>query len=166
MLAALQVKTVERLRHFLLLKLQQLRRPLANYQLPQNALLKHKNFYLFLVTQEPEVAAEVRQDYISTMSKLYYSYFKSYATRLLKLVEANGVTKEDVLGAEDSSLGAAAAAAARSLFGRAAPAARSSSSKSTIFTLGTYIFIIHPIIIQFTVFSTQFTKFPLNCSMF
>lgn len=41
-LGALRIKVVERLRQFLLLKLQQLRRPLANYQLPQNSLLKHK----------------------------------------------------------------------------------------------------------------------------
>lgn len=41
-LAALRIKAVERIRHFLLSKLQQLKRPLANYQLPQNALLKHK----------------------------------------------------------------------------------------------------------------------------
>ena len=55
----------------------------------------------------------------------------------MKLVDSNSVNKEDILGAEDSSLGASAAAAARSLFGRAAPAARSSNSKSTVFTLGT-----------------------------
>lgn len=41
-LAALRIKAIDRLRQYLLLKLQHLRRPLANYQLPQNALLKHK----------------------------------------------------------------------------------------------------------------------------
>ena len=119
-----------------------------------------RNFYHFLITQEPEIAYEVRQDYVQTMSKLYFSYFKvptilevsnyycacpnaaslqSYSTRLLKLVDSNSVNKDDVLGAEDASLGAAAAAAARSLFGRAAPSARSSNTKSTIFTLGNRI---------------------------
>ncbi|XP_046653328.1 vacuolar protein sorting-associated protein 52 homolog isoform X1 [Daphnia pulicaria] len=141
-LGALRIKVVERLRQFLLLKLQQLRRPLANYQLPQNSLLKHKNFYHFLITQEPEIAYEVRQDYVQTMSKLYFSYFKSYSTRLLKLVDSNSVNKDDVLASEDASLGAAAAAAARSLFGRAAPSGRSSSSKSTVFTLGTRIEVV------------------------
>lgn len=63
-------------------------------------------------------------------------YFQSYSTRLLKLVDSNSVNKDDVLGSEDASLGAAAAAAARSLFGRAAPSGRSSSSKATVFTLG------------------------------
>ena len=29
------------------------------------------------MTQEPEIAYEVRQDYVQTMSKLYYSYFKA-----------------------------------------------------------------------------------------
>lgn len=51
-------------------------------------------------------------------------------------MDTNSVNKDDVLGSEDASLGAAAAAAARSLFGRAAPSARNSSSKSTVFTLG------------------------------
>ena len=41
-LTALRIKTLERIRLFLLQKLQQLKRPLANYQLPQNSLLKHK----------------------------------------------------------------------------------------------------------------------------
>lgn len=58
----------------------------------------------------------------------------------MKLVDSNSVTKEDVLGSEDASLGAAAAAAARSLFGRAAPAGRSSSAKATVFTLGIFVF--------------------------
>lgn len=35
-----------------------------------------RNFYHFLITQEPEIAYEVRQDYVQTMSKLYFSYFK------------------------------------------------------------------------------------------
>lgn len=51
-------------------------------------------------------------------------------------MDSNSVNKDDVLASEDASLGAAAAAAARSLFGRAAPSGRSSSSKSTVFTLG------------------------------
>lgn len=67
---------------------------------------------------------------------------QSYATRLLRLVDSNGVNKDDVLGAEDASLGAAAAAAARSLFGRAAPAGRTSNAKSTVFTLGTSLFLL------------------------
>lgn len=66
---------------------------------------------------------------------------QSYATRLLKLVDSNSVSKEDVLGSDDASLGAAAAAAARSLFGRAAPVGRSSSTKATVFTLGEFDFV-------------------------
>ena len=44
--------------------------------MPSNAIL-NRNFYHFLMTQEPEIAYEVRQDYVQTMSKLYYSYFKA-----------------------------------------------------------------------------------------
>ena len=63
---------------------------------------------------------------------------QSYATRLLRLVDTSSVNKDDVLGAEDSSLGASAAAAARSFFGKAATVSKSSSSKTTVFTLGNY----------------------------
>ena len=42
-------------------------------------------FYKFLVANEREVAREIRDDYIETMSKVYFSYFKSYSTRLMKL---------------------------------------------------------------------------------
>lgn len=68
---------------------------------------------------------------------------KSYASRLLKLIDSNNVNKDDLLGAEDSSLGAAAAAAARSLFGRAAPTSRNTSNKSTVFTLGKVDNVVH-----------------------
>ena len=102
--------------------------------------------------QCPNCITRTSRYLISILSVFRSSYFlfdcvpvflQSYSTRLLKLVDSNGVNKEDVLGAEDSSLGAAAAPAARSLFGRAAPAARGSSSKSTVFTLGTRMEVLN-----------------------
>lgn len=35
--------------------------------------------------QERTTAAEISAEYFDTMSKIYYSYFKSYDSRLLKL---------------------------------------------------------------------------------
>ena len=32
-----------------------------------------------------QVAREVRDEYVETMSKIYFSYFKSYSSRLMKL---------------------------------------------------------------------------------
>lgn len=40
----------------------------------------YRNFYHFVLIQEPEIANEIKQDYIQTMSKLYYSYFKVCST--------------------------------------------------------------------------------------
>ena len=37
------------------------------------------------MTHERHVAKEVRDEYVETMSKIYYSYFKSYLNRLMKL---------------------------------------------------------------------------------
>ena len=37
------------------------------------------------MANERHVAKEVRDEYIDTMSKIYYSYFKGYSSRLMKL---------------------------------------------------------------------------------
>ncbi len=37
------------------------------------------------MSNERTVAREVRDEYVETMSKIYYSYFKSYTSRLMKL---------------------------------------------------------------------------------
>lgn len=58
---------------------------MTNYQVPQNALLKYKFYYQFLMTHERDIAREVREEYVDTMSKILYSYFKMYTSRLMKL---------------------------------------------------------------------------------
>ena len=42
-------------------------------------------FNEFLMNNERTIAREVRDEYVETMSKIYYSYFKSYTSRLMKL---------------------------------------------------------------------------------
>ena len=42
-------------------------------------------FNEFLMANERHVAKEVRDEYVDTMSKIYYSYFKGYSNRLVKL---------------------------------------------------------------------------------
>ena len=37
------------------------------------------------MTNERQIAVEVWDEYNDTMSKIYYSYFKSYSSRLMKL---------------------------------------------------------------------------------
>lgn len=42
-------------------------------------------FNEFLMANERHVAREIRDEYMDTMSKIYYSYFKGYLSRLMKL---------------------------------------------------------------------------------
>ncbi|KAK0406157.1 hypothetical protein QR680_018400 [Steinernema hermaphroditum] len=77
------------------------KKPLTNYQIPQNALLKNRFFYEFFLANDRQVAREIRDEYIDTVSKMFFSYFKTYASRLFKLQMADSATKDDLLGAED-----------------------------------------------------------------
>ncbi|KAK8756792.1 hypothetical protein V5799_000507 [Amblyomma americanum] len=76
---------IGKIREYLLQKVYLFRKPMTNYQVPQNAMLKHKFFYQFLMTHEREVAREIRDEYVDTMGKILFSYFKAYTNRLMKL---------------------------------------------------------------------------------
>lgn len=54
---------------------------------------------------ERTVAKEVKDEYIDTMSKVYYSYFKTYATRLAKKQTSETATKDHVLAAQEEVRG-------------------------------------------------------------
>ena len=81
----LKIKAVAKIREYFLLKINQFKKPLANYQIPQNAMLRFKFYFQFLQKVNREVASEIREEYIDTMSKIMFSYFKSYSGRLAKL---------------------------------------------------------------------------------
>jgi Vps52 / Sac2 family. len=42
-------------------------------------------FFEFALAHERAVAHEIRNEYVDTMSKVYFSYFKSYSTLLNKM---------------------------------------------------------------------------------
>ncbi|MCJ8735785.1 hypothetical protein PDJAM_G00251530 [Pangasius djambal] len=84
---SVQTQAVSKIREFILQKIYSFRKPMTNYQIPQNTLLKYRFFYQFLLANERTVAKEIRDEYVDTMSKIYYSYFKSYSSRLLKVQE-------------------------------------------------------------------------------
>ena len=42
-------------------------------------------FNEFLMTHSRETAEQVRSEYVDTMGKMYYSYFKDYLSKLMKL---------------------------------------------------------------------------------
>lgn len=98
----LKIKAVAKIREYFLLKINQFKKPLANYQIPQNAMLRFKFYFRFLQAVNREVAREVRDEYVDTMSKIMFSYFKSYIGRLAKLQFETSAGREDLLGAEES----------------------------------------------------------------
>uniref|UniRef100_A0A670ZSA7 Vacuolar protein sorting-associated protein 52 homolog n=1 Tax=Pseudonaja textilis TaxID=8673 RepID=A0A670ZSA7_PSETE len=120
----LKAKAVAKIREFILQKVVSFRKPMTNYQIPQNALLKYRFFYQFLLGHERVIAKEVRDDYVDTMSKIYLSYFKSYTNRLMKLQYEEVAEKDDLMGVEDTGK--------KDIL----PEGPSLRSRNTIFTLG------------------------------
>ena len=49
-----------------------------------------------------KVAKEVREEYTDTMSKILFSYFKSYIGRISKLEFEASARRDDLLGAEEA----------------------------------------------------------------
>jgi vacuolar protein sorting-associated protein 52 len=123
-LEKLKIKAMSKLRTYLFEQIYKFRKPMTNYQVPQNAMLKYKFFFEFILSNERQVAQEIASEYMDTMGKIYYSYFKSYSTRLNSLKFEESVTKDDMMGIEDS--------ATRGLFSKTI----SLRNKSTIFTIG------------------------------
>ncbi|CAG2165868.1 unnamed protein product [Oppiella nova] len=54
----LKIKAITKIREYCLKKIHSCRKAMTNYQIPQNALLKNKFFYQFLMTHDREVARE------------------------------------------------------------------------------------------------------------
>ncbi|XP_072226706.1 vacuolar protein sorting-associated protein 52 homolog [Leuresthes tenuis] len=127
----LKLKAVSKIREFILQKIYSFRKPMTNYQIPQNTLLKYRFFYQFLLANERTVAKEIRDEYVDTMSKIYYSYFKSYSGRLLKVQYEEVADKDDLMGVEDT--------AKKGFFSKP-----SLKSRNTIFTLGQRGTILSP----------------------
>ncbi|EDO47167.1 predicted protein, partial [Nematostella vectensis] len=119
-----KLKAVQKIRDYILQKIYLFRRPNTNYQVPQNALLKYRYFNEFLLAHHRQVAREVKDEYVDTMSKIYFSYFKSYMAKLMKLQYEEVADRDDLIGVEDN---------ARKGFFTSRPMLK---NRSTIFTLG------------------------------
>lgn len=126
-LAKLRTKAMAKIRSYLLEQIYKFRKPMTNYQVPQNAMMKHKFFFEFTLHNERNVAHEICTEYMDTMSKIYYSYFKSYATRLSTLRFEDALTKDDLMGVEDC-----AGKNTTGLFGKSTAL----RNKGTVFTIG------------------------------
>lgn len=75
-LEKLKIKAMSKIRQYLLEQIHKFRKPMTNYQIPQNAMLKNKFFFEFILCNERQVGQEIYNEYVDTMSKIYYSYFK------------------------------------------------------------------------------------------
>uniref|UniRef100_A0A914Z5Q9 Vacuolar protein sorting-associated protein 52 homolog n=1 Tax=Panagrolaimus superbus TaxID=310955 RepID=A0A914Z5Q9_9BILA len=73
----------------------------------------------------PPVPGPVKDEYVDTMSKMFFSYFKTYISRLFKLQMTDSATKDDLLGADDTIKGTS--------FFSLKPQQR---SRATVFSLG------------------------------
>ncbi|XP_058713395.1 vacuolar protein sorting-associated protein 52 homolog isoform X3 [Poecile atricapillus] len=127
----LRIKAVTKIREFVLQKIYSFRKPMTNYQIPQNSLLKYKFFYQFLLGHERAAAQELREQYVDTMSRIHFSYFKSYTGRLMKIQYEEVADKDDLMGVEDT--------ARKGFFSK--PSLR---SRNTVFTLGNRGAVIGP----------------------
>ena len=103
-LRRLQTKAVQRVREFLLQRIQTLKRPKTNVQILQHSvLLKFRYFEEFLVTAAPDVAREVMMTYAATVQKIFHSHLKTYVSDLMKLHQ-DVASKDDVLVAEENKV--------------------------------------------------------------
>ncbi|CAJ0585461.1 unnamed protein product, partial [Mesorhabditis spiculigera] len=127
-LESLRIKAIEKCREWILLKIYQFRKPLSNYQVPQHQMLKSRFFYEFLIHHEAVIAAEVQDEYVDTVGKMFFSYFKVYTSRLFKLLMTDSASKEDLLGTEDTHK-----TTGISTFFGAKPQVR---NRATVFSLG------------------------------
>eukprot|EP00735_Rhodelphis_limneticus_P006766 TRINITY_DN19201_c0_g1::TRINITY_DN19201_c0_g1_i1::g.2358::m.2358 TRINITY_DN19201_c0_g1::TRINITY_DN19201_c0_g1_i1::g.2358 ORF type:complete len:679 (+),score=218.02,sp/Q94KD3/VP52A_ARATH/39.65/3e-169,Vps52/PF04129.7/3.4e-134,Sec3_C/PF09763.4/2.2e-06,Sec3_C/PF09763.4/0.0073,COG5/PF10392.4/0.0014,COG5/PF10392.4/7e+03,COG5/PF10392.4/15,COG2/PF06148.6/0.0039,COG2/PF06148.6/1.1e+04,COG2/PF06148.6/1.4e+03,Baculo_PEP_C/PF04513.7/4.3,Baculo_PEP_C/PF04513.7/8.2,DUF148/PF02520.12/4.7e+03,DUF148/PF02520.12/ len=125
--SALKNKAVLKVTQFLKAKIDILKKPKTNFQiLQQNVLIKFKYFNAFLQEHAPAAYQEVRDLYVSTMSKAYHNVFRVYFTDLTKL-HYEVATKTDLLGSEE--------APSRSLFA-SVKVATGSLQKGSPFALG------------------------------
>lgn len=155
-LKTLVEKGVSKIREYCLKKVQSFRKPMTNYQITQNALLKNKFFYQFLVNHDRTAARELAAEYLDTMSKVYFSYFKEYTHRLVKLKYEELPDRDDLMAAEENLK------SKNSLFN----SKPSLKNRSTIFTLGDRGNVINediesPLIVPHVAHKTE-TKYPME----
>uniref|UniRef100_A0A1B0CD66 Vacuolar protein sorting-associated protein 52 homolog n=1 Tax=Lutzomyia longipalpis TaxID=7200 RepID=A0A1B0CD66_LUTLO len=107
----LKIKAMTKIRTYLLEQIYKFRKPMTNYQVPQNAMLKYKFFFEFILSNERQVAQEICGVY-------------SYSSRLAALQYEEAASKDDLMGIEDT--------VNKSLFTKTT----SLKNKSTVFTIG------------------------------
>ncbi|KAI8602883.1 Sac2 family-domain-containing protein [Dissophora ornata] len=102
-LERLRIKTVEKIREFLLMKIKSFRIPNTNVQIMQHSvLLKYKELNQFVMERHSEVATEIRQTYANTLRWYFSNQFENYAAGLEKLQSVIG-DKHEMLCTDESA---------------------------------------------------------------
>ena len=110
-LEKLRAKSVQKIHDFLLQRVASLRKKMTNIQiLQQSVLLKYKGLYQFLQEHAPEVAAEIKEAYTTTMSAIYLRHVKGYLGELMR-ARLEPATKSDLLGTEEWAMASTLSAA-------------------------------------------------------
>lgn len=79
-------KATEKIRDFLIRKIEQLKAPNTNISIIQQSIfLKYKDLYAFLAERYKEAAMEVKMNYIYTVSNYYFASFEKYLKSMSKL---------------------------------------------------------------------------------
>eukprot|EP01087_Luapelamoeba_hula_P019663 TRINITY_DN6547_c1_g1_i1.p1 TRINITY_DN6547_c1_g1~~TRINITY_DN6547_c1_g1_i1.p1 ORF type:complete len:966 (+),score=202.04 TRINITY_DN6547_c1_g1_i1:3-2900(+) len=134
----LKHKAVAKIREFLLQRIYNLTKPKTNIQIFQETTFaKYRYFYVFLHTHAPEVAVEVHQSYVNTMSKIYTAHFATYIAALTKLCIPTLASRNDLIGVAEEKKGGGMGISFSGLFGGSSAAvAAAKSHQVSIFALG------------------------------
>ena len=126
-LLRLKLKSVSRIRLFLLERFHALQKPKTNIQIKQKLLIKYRYCYEFLLLHtdphtlaaqstlsspaapvlDVDVAAEIRQQYQLTLAHIYSHKFRTYLASLTGLLQPSTIDKADLLGSEEGWKGGA-----------------------------------------------------------
>lgn len=99
----LRIAAVAKIREFLLQKMYTLKKPKTNIQIiQQNVLLKYKYCIRFLASHGEDIYDEIRTEYISLLSKILSSHFRTYLTAMEKLYQV-AATQVDVIGVPEAT---------------------------------------------------------------
>ena len=103
-LERLRLKAIEKIKKFFHDEFRLLRKPQVDVNAIQSqTLLKYRFFMFFLRRHAIDVASELRDQYISTVSDIYLTNSKYYIAALTKLSTPVG-SRSDLLGASEGSL--------------------------------------------------------------
>ncbi|CDW80276.1 vacuolar protein sorting-associated protein 52 homolog [Stylonychia lemnae] len=98
----LRLKVCSRARSFLMVKMNNLKKPKTNFQiLQESVLLKFKPLLVFLKENSQETYVELTNYYAEIMDKVYYQLLKTYMKETQKLVEER-VSKHDLIVIDES----------------------------------------------------------------